>query len=176
MRKTAVAAAGAMAVISASCWSTPEPVNKASSTPSSNVNTVSAAPGQTVLPMPTVDLPAATSNRKDSNQSIGERANRNAAADVRPDAKPGAPPEPLKFLPAPENSEIAVTMRPDGMIVETRVFKNHPKLSRAELSYGKGERVLKITLRDGRTVSVSGEKVEALRDIKAAQLVIMAPK
>ena len=63
-----------------------------------------------------------------------------------------------------------------GLIVETRVFKAHPTLARAELSYGKGERVLKITMRDGRTVSVSGDKVKGLRDVKASQLVVMASK
>lgn len=159
--------------VTSGCWATPEPVNKAtatSSTPSSN--TVVAAPGQTVQPMPTIDLPAATSNRELSGDTIAERANRKPQADVRPDATPA----PLRFKPAPEDSEMAVAMQPDGLIVETRVFKNHPTLARAELSYGKGERTLKVTLRDGRTATVNADKIEALRDKKAAQILAMASK
>ena len=158
--------------VASACWSTPEPVNKAAPTPSSNANPIVAAPGQTVQPMPTIDLPAATSNRELSGDTIAERANRKPQADVRPDATPA----PLKFKPAPENSEMAVAMQPDGLIVETRVFKKHPTLARAELSYGKGERTLKVTLRDGRSATVKADKVEALRDVTAAQILAMASK
>ncbi|MEQ1643171.1 MAG: hypothetical protein ABL959_06980 [Pyrinomonadaceae bacterium] len=166
------AVAVAAAVSSTACWSTPEPANKATSTPSANTNTVAAAPGQTVQPMPTIDLPAATSNRELSGDTIADRANRKPQADVRPDATPA----PLKFTPAPENSEMAVAMQADGLIVETRVFKKHPTLSRAELSYGKGERILKVTLRDGRSATVKADNVEALRNMKAAQIIAMASK
>jgi hypothetical protein len=169
----AVAVAVAVAVFSAACWSTAEPENKAgatSSPPSSN--TVVAAPVQTVAPMPKIDLPPAASNRDLSGDTIADRANRKERSDARPDATP----QPLQFKPAPENSEMAVTMQSDGLIVETRVFKNHPTLARAELSYGKGDRSLKVTLRDGRTATVNAEKVEALQDLKAAQIIAMASK
>lgn len=170
-----VVATMAIAVFSAGCWSSPEPANKAASAgpvPSSNTNAVAAVPGQTVQPMPTIDLPAASSNRDLSGDTVADRANRKERADVRPDATPSA----LQFKPAPENSEIAVTMQPDGLIVETRVFKDHPTLARAELAYGKGERTLKVTLRDGRVATVNADKVEALRDIKVAQILAMASK
>jgi len=172
--KSLAVVAVAAAVGSAGCWSTPEGVNKSatSPTPASNANTVAAVPGQTVQPMPTIDLPAATSNRVLSGDTIADRANRKERADMRPDATP----QPLQFKPAPENSEMAVAMQPDGLIVETRVFNNHPTLARAELSYGKGERTLKVTLRDGRTATVNADKIEALRDIKAAQIIAMALK
>lgn len=171
---TLAAVAVAAAVGSAGCWSTPEAVNKsaASPTPASNAHTVAAVPGQTVQPMPTIDLPPATANRELSGDTIADRANRKPQADVRPDATPA----PLKFTTAPENSEMAVAMQPGGLIVETRVFKNHPTLARAELSYGKGVRTLKVTLRDGRTATVNADKIEALRDVKAAQIIAMASK
>lgn len=171
--KRLAAVAVAAAVGSAGCWSKPETANKAAATsPTPSSNTVVAAPGQTVQPMPTIDLPAATANRELSGDTVADRANRKPQADVRPDATPA----PLKFTTAPENSEMAVAMQPGGLIVETRVFKNHPTLARAELSYGKGDRTLKVTLRDGRTVAVNANKVEALRDIKAAQIIAMASK
>lgn len=154
----------------AACSTAPEPVNKA--TPPPVTNTVVAAPGHTIQPMPTIDLPAASANRELSGDTIADRANRKIPVDARPDATPA----PLKFKPAPENSEMAVAMQPDGLIVETRVFKNHPMLARAELSYGKGERTLKVTLRDGRTATVNADKIEGLRDVKAAQILAMASK
>ena len=163
----------AVCVVSAGCWATPEPVNKATATsPTPSSNTVVAAPGQTVQPMPTIDLPPVSSNRVLSGDTIADRANRQ----VRADAKPDSTPAPLVFKPAPENSEIAVTMQSDGLIVETRVFKGHPTLARAELSYGKGERTLKVTLRDGRTLIVKADKIESLRDTMAAQIIAMASK
>ncbi len=168
------AVAVAASVMSSGCWSTPKAVNNAASspTPPSNANTVGAAPGQTVAPMPTIDLPPAASNRALSGDSVVDRANRQPRADMKPDATPA----PLRFSPAPENSEMAVAMQPDGLIVETRVFKGHATLARAELSYGKGERTLKVTLRDGRSATVKAEKVEALRDVTAAQILAMASK
>lgn len=90
--------------------------------------------------------------------------------------KPDATPQPLQFKPSPENSEMAVAMQPDGLIVEKRVFKAHPTLAKAELWYGKGDRTLKVTLRDGRTATVNADKIESLRDIKAAQIIAMASK
>lgn len=175
MRRFGLISCLVLVAVSAACWSsieTGDRVPLTTPTPLSNANTIVAAPGQTVQPMPTIDLPAATSNRELSGDTIAERANRKPQADVRPDATPA----PLKFTPAPENSEMAVAMQPDGLIVETRVFKKHPTLARAELSYGKGERTLKVTLRDGRTATVNADKIEALRDIKAAQILAMASK
>ncbi len=174
MRKISITiAAVAVAVFSAACWSTPEPVNKAGATsPPPSSNTVVAAPVQTVAPMPKIDLPPAVSNRDLSGDTVADRANRKERSDVRPNSTP----QPLQFKPAPENSEMAVTMQSDGLIVETRVFKNHPTLARAELSYGKGDRSLKVTLHDGRTATVNAEKVEVLRDLKAAQIIAMASK
>lgn len=160
----------ATAAFLAACSSEHEAVNKPAPTPTSN--TVVAAPGQSVQTMPTIDLPAATSNRELSGDTIADRANRKPMADARPDATPA----PLKFTPAPENSEMAVAMQPDGLIVETRVFKAHATLARAELSYGKGERTLKVTLRDGRSATVKADKLEGLRDVKAAQILAMASK
>ncbi len=172
--RSLAAVAVVAAVGSAGCWSTPEALNKSATTPTpaSNTNTVAAAPGQTVQPMPTIDLPPATSNRELSGDTIVDRANRKPRADVRPDATPA----PLNFSPAPEDSEIAVLMLTDGLIVEKRVFKAHPTLAQAELRYGKGDRTLKVTLRDGRTATVNADKIEALRDVKAAQIIAMASK
>lgn len=111
------------------------------------------------------NLPAATANR---GSDIGPRGQ-------RPDVRPNATPMPLQFKPAPENSQFAVTMDRDGMIREVRVFRSHPKLAKAEISYKTpDEKTVRITLRDGKTFEVRSNRIKALQAAKAAELLALA--
>lgn len=75
----------------------------------------------------------------------------------------GPPPAP-QFQPAGEDSEIAVTMKPDGSIYEIRVFKSHPQLSKVEALWnGINEKTLKFYLRNGGVVEKQTDRLNNLQ-------------
>ena len=148
------------------CSSPPEPVNGPSPTPSSN--TVSAGPGSTVAPMPTIDLPPATANKISPDSSIANRANR----PQRADANPNATPAPLQFKPAPENSRFAVAMQADGSVREVRIFDRHPTLMSVEaISTGRPQKDVTIKLRSGEVVR---KRTDRLTDLAGASSRLIA--
>lgn len=173
-RMTRIGTIGLLAGVafSAACWSSSEPANNGAATsPTPSSNAVVAAPGQTVQPMPTIDLPAATSNRVLSGDSVADRANRAPHGNANPDAKP----EELKFTPAPEDSQAALRMEPNGVIYEVRIFRKHPKLARVEAwSDGDSAKDVTITFRDGRVSKVRTGRIPNLAAMGSAWLLDVA--
>ena len=87
---------------------------------------------------------------------------------VKPSGKmidsPASGPPPLQFRKAAEDSEIATSMNERGEVVETRVFKSHPQIVRAEAVWKNAkDALLKITLRDGKTIDVKTDRLVNLQ-------------
>lgn len=77
---------------------------------------------------------------------------------------PPGPPPPLQFRQAAEDSEIATTMNAQGEVVETRVFKNHPQIVRAEAVWKTAkEATLRLTLKGGKTIDVKTDRITSLQ-------------
>ena len=82
----------------------------------------------------------------------------------------GSPP-PLQFRRAAEDSEIAPSMNERGEVVETRVFKSHPQIVRAEAVWKNAkDALLKITLRDGKTIDVKTDRLVNLQTARTRDL------
>jgi hypothetical protein len=115
---------------------------------------------------PTTANAVQTTNRMPTNAgadpgTISPNNNRGRREVVEHPAE-GAPP-PLQFQEAPEDSQIAVTMRPDGSVYEVRVFKSHPRLAKVEVVWqGIGERTLKIFSRNGNAVEKKTDRIQDL--------------
>lgn len=72
---------------------------------------------------------------------------------------PGAAHEPTR-VPAAGNSEIASTMDKQGNFVETRYFKGNQSIERVERTWlGPNNTSLKITLKGGKVLTISGDKI-----------------
>lgn len=92
-------------------------------------------------------------------KSIAGRANKREIVDSgpMPDLKPN-------FSAAPENSESAATMNSKGQVVETRVFKGHPQLAKAEAVWIDGKKKeVTVTLKNGRSVKKTTDSLENLK-------------
>ena len=74
--------------------------------------------------------------------------------------------------PAPEDSEFAVILT--NAAVELRTFKNHPQLLKVEKRSSGGESVIRVFLKDGKTVDLSGEKIPELGTETAAKILEIA--
>ena len=148
------------------CGGTPEQTKNA------NAANVQATPEiRMVEPAKNVDVPPATSNKVAPGRTLLDRANRGPRVDVNPNATPG----PLIFKPAPENSQIAVSMDKDGTIHELRIFKDHPRLARVEVVVApNGEQSIRFTMRDGGSSVVKGKQLDDLPTTTAAQLLSIA--
>jgi hypothetical protein len=87
----------------------------------------------------------------------------------------GGTPVPPAYKPGDENSEVALTMNPQGQPVEYRRFKNNPDLEKAEAVWldTKMKKVT-ITLRGGKTVEVTTDSFENLAKVPAAKLIELA--
>ena len=83
-------------------------------------------------------------------------------------------PEP-QFRPARDNSMVSTTMNSEGDVVETRIFKNNPQISKVEMKWvGPKNSALKIFLKDGRIVNARGGNIENLGATPVATLLQMA--
>jgi len=66
-------------------------------------------------------------------------------------------------------------MDPQGRILEVRVFKSHPQLSKVESTWlGPKEKTLKIYLRDGKMREITTAEIANLRSASSQQLLQMA--
>lgn len=74
--------------------------------------------------------------------------------------------------PAPEDSEFAVILT--NAAVEMRTFKNHPQLLKVEKRSSGGESVIRVFLKDGKTIDLPGEKIPALGTETAARILEIA--
>lgn len=91
------------------------------------------------------------------------------------DANPNAPiPEPQRN-PGPENSEIATTMDKQGNFIELRWFNGDPIIVKAERTiFGPGKATIKIWLKNGKELTVSGDKVDSLATVQKDTLLVLA--
>ncbi|MBP7377019.1 MAG: hypothetical protein KA956_11135 [Pyrinomonadaceae bacterium] len=91
------------------------------------------------------------------------------------DADPGGPIPESQRLPASENSEMATTMDKAGNFVETRYFKSDPKLVKVQRTWlGPGKSTLKIWLKNGKEVTVSGDSIPNLAEAPVTSLLALA--
>lgn len=91
------------------------------------------------------------------------------------DAPTSGPPPALQFRKADEDSEIATSMNARGEVVETRVFKSHPQIVRAEAVWKSAkEATLKITLRDGKMIDVKSDSLANLQTATTRDLMEIA--
>ncbi len=102
---------------------------------------------------------------------LAERVNR-----LKPREVPASgTPVPLVFTDAGENSQTASTMDSDGSVREIRVFRSHPVLSKVELIWlTPRDKVLKVTLKDGKTVETQTDRIENLKQATAATILSVA--
>lgn len=88
---------------------------------------------------------------------------------------PGAVAPSLEFREAAEDSTAAASMDGTGNIIEYRVFRSHPKLSRVEARWsGRGEIIFKIELRGGEVVVRQTRKIKNLQTATTRELVALA--
>lgn len=160
-------------------------VNKPSMVSPTNSATPVAAPPSTVssvipsapivsdgkVPLPEVELTSVPAPPVDQNNEVGNPMIRKGKQLVDQPAT-GPTPPPMK-VPAGENSYVTTTMDRHGRFVETRVFKNHPQLVKAERVFidATGS-VLTLTLKDGRQVRGSGTSVPNMVAATAVDLMI----
>lgn len=145
-------------------------------------------PKETAKPRPNVNLADRSSTNTgtaDAN-STPAQANSNVALRQRPsanrmvlqpriDSDPEATPLPIHFKPAPENSEIGVSMNRDGTISQIRLFKDHPQILKVEsTTLGTDESTLRIFLRNGEVSEVKVKGIPNLQSESSAKLLALA--
>ncbi len=149
----------------------------ASSPPASNVElsaankTANANASTSPTIKPTADLPtdqANTNSAVNAQNSINsnqprlrdtsvslenmERLRSKGGGDRNAAPIPATKPTPFA---APDNSEIAVTMNRRGVPIETRIFKNNPRLAKVERTFEDGSNpVTKVYLKNGKVLMV----------------------
>lgn len=126
------------------------------------VRNVADAPGSVNSPI-SANANVSQGNAADvSARSVGgvaKRMEEKQVVDI-----PAANRPPLRFEAAADNSEVATTMNPEGLITEIRVFKSHPQIAKIEAVWmGTKVRALKIQLRNGQIREVKTERFEKLR-------------
>lgn len=175
-----VAAAVIFAISAAVSCSKPEPKKKPENTNSVRPQNVAAtplpvnsnvsAPGNVYVPANVEYFENDATNRIGKGSTL-DRARRRQ----RVDADPNASPVPPTLSPAPENSEGAITMLPDGVVSEIRIFKAHPTLLRVDTYFLKpGLKRAKFTLKDGRVIELETDKIDNLLNMPAARLLQIA--
>jgi hypothetical protein len=175
-----IAAVLTFSALAVAC-SKPEPKNENKNSAASRLPTAASPPA--AMNSETSAIPAnvpAPGNveyfQNDAGNRIGkgstlERARRRP----RPDADPNASPVPPTLSAAPEDSEGAITMLPDGTISEIRVFKSHPSLARVDTFIARsGPRTVRFTFRDGRVVERKTDKIDNLLNTPVSTLLQIA--
>lgn len=133
--------------------------NSSSAAANSNSAQVVATPNRDLNVNSNPELPLKSADMRSRTNSVGSGANVS-----------GTPPPP-QFQPADENSEWAVTMNRDGSVTEIRVFKSHPQIARAEVFSRDGRnKVVKIYLRNGKTVDINTDRPLNLKTATANQI------
>lgn len=123
-------------------------------------NQNSNAPDQAKVPSNGENGPNAQQNpiTLSRNKKIDEM--RKAGSD------PNAPKPDIEALltastrPAPEDSEFSVALA--DILVERRTFLNNPVLAKVEKTANGQNKVIKVFLKDGRTIDVRGDAIETL--------------
>ena len=177
------------AAFGAACSSEPanKPVNSTANKPSatSPANAASpmsgtpgpAAPNVSQIPA-TGPLPEGTPLQAapvDPNQQIAaadpSASGRRRIVDV-PQTGPTPPPQ---RVPAGENSEMTTTMDKAGRFIETRYFKSHPQIVKAEKIFiDTTNSVVSLTFKNGKQANFPGGKVPSLLAATSVDLLIAA--
>jgi hypothetical protein len=155
-----------------------KPENSANDRPQTVANATVPADGNISGPV-NVQLPANVEYfENDATNRIGKGSTLDRAKRrQRPDLNPNASPVPPTLNPAPENSEGAITMLPDGTISEIRIFRSHPTLARVDTFFAKpGLKRVKFTFKDGKVVEAETDKIENLLTTPTASLLQIAGK
>lgn len=164
----------AAAAFGAACSSEPanKPVNSTTNKPSV------ATPANSASPMSGTPAPAAPNVSQipatgavpegtpiqpvpvDPNQQVAvadtDSSGRRRIVDV-PHTGPTPPP---KRVPAGENSEMTTTMDKSNRFVETRYFKSHPQIVKAEKVFlDASNSVVSITLKNGKQLNFPGDRI-----------------
>jgi hypothetical protein len=91
------------------------------------------------------------------------------------DTNPNGPIRPATRVAAPENSEFANSMDKQGHFLEERYFVANKYLTQAERTWlAPGESTVKVWLKNGRQVSIPGEKISDLKNIPIENLLALA--
>ena len=64
--------------------------------------------------------------------------------------------------PGPDNSEITTTTDASGVVTQTRVFKNNPRVSRVVVTTRNGQRTTRVYSASGQETDLKAETVNAL--------------
>lgn len=118
--------------------------------------------------------PANSARAADRNPSAGnssaiqmQQAPNNGTTQTAQAITPGE----IDFKPAPENSEVGATQRPDGSIIEVRRFRNNPTFTEVEAVWGKNnERSLTFKLRNGQVITKQVENLPNMEVISTQVL------
>ncbi len=103
--------------------------------------------------------------------SAGERLRSRSRADRVPIQDPSATPPPIAYRKAPENSEFAAYMDNGGKVVETRLFKGHRQIQKAQVIWADPKnRILKVTLKNGRVVERNADRIASLQTVSSAEI------
>ncbi len=123
-----------------------------------------------IKPIITSNMNSASANLSSGSGQVDRRGTRSRQGE-RADVDPSATPPPMAFQKAPENSEFGTSMEANGIVLEKRVFKGHPQLRSAEITWTDPQtRSLKVTLKNGKIVERKGVGTINLRTISSAEL------
>ena len=116
---------------------------------------------------PNTNIPVNTNIETASNRFESKREQmRNAANSVAPK------PLPVNSRPAPEDSTISTQLT--DVARETRVWQKHTVLAKVEKIYdGKGS-TIKVYLKDGRVIDLSGTAIPQLEQVSSATVLTLA--
>lgn len=95
---------------------------------------------------------------------------RRPVTDVPSTATVPAPPG----IPAPENSVMTTSMRPDGSFLETRVFNDDPAIAKLIRASDGKSRTVTVYLRSGKAVQIPEDMVPSVSSIPLARLRTLA--
>ena len=143
-----------------------------------NKNTVTAGKNTNTVVLGNSDQPAILdaepSNKLTPTKQdiIAKLRQKNLAAANTPASGPPPPPQ---YRPAPDDSVVATAMNSKGSVVETRIYKNHPNLSRVELKWvSPDDKRVKIYLRNGKVVEKKAANIDNLGTTPTSVLLQMA--
>ena len=157
-----------VAIELATACSSSEVATNASNAAGSGVNNASVSKTANInVGDPNTNIPVNTNIETASNRFESKREQmRNAANSVAPK------PLPVNSRPAPEDSTISTQLT--DVARETRVWQKHPALAKVEKIYdGKGS-TIKVYLKDGRVIDLSGTAIPQLEQVSSATVLTLA--
>jgi hypothetical protein len=140
--------------------SQPAPQQSANSDPAISVS------NSAVNPPPADAAPLANAGDANSADTMDPRQRkRQMIKEAQLNAQSGPPPKPVA-QPAPDNSTYSVVLA--DAVIENRVFKSHPQLSRVEKRSDGSGSVMRVYLKDGKVLTLDGGKIQSLATVPAS--------